>query len=140
MKILLAEAIPSHRFCQTLKSRQIPGRVNQVNVATPFFELRQSAVTRQVTVGDVVDVAAERVYFEHRLPLGAREDAHGKIKRTATRPLCGRRMAICNICALCRHGTWYRRADVTVLSKRCKPACIPLPRAVAVASILVRCT
>ena len=38
-------------------------------------------------VGNVVDGAAKRIDFEHRLALGARQNAHAGIKRAAGGPL-----------------------------------------------------
>src|SRR5437868_6185449 len=42
-----------------------------------------SCNARPALIGDIVDLAAERIDFEHRLALRARHDAHRRIERAA---------------------------------------------------------
>src|SRR6516164_4092506 len=48
-------------------------------------------------VGNIVDGAAERIYFEHRLALGARQNAHAVIERAAH----GARGGLCGLAHSC---------------------------------------
>ena len=58
--------------------------------ARQLLQLFETRVARAGFVGDVVDLAAERIDFEHRLALRFRHDAHGEIERAAGRALFGR--------------------------------------------------
>lgn len=61
---------------------RVPG-IAGVDVVLPLFQARTARGRRRVTVGDIVDRPAKRVNFKHGLPLRSRQDAHGRIERTA---------------------------------------------------------
>ena len=96
--------------------------------------------TRSILVGNIVDFATERIYFEHRRSFFAAENAHCEIKRAATRAVRSRRGPCSQLWTLNVHGVWYRCAGAIVRNRRRSIARPPPFTAVASASALVRWT
>jgi len=61
--------------------------IERVDVGAPAVELLEALAARTARVGDVVDLAAKGIDFEHGLALRARQNAHRVVKRAARRPL-----------------------------------------------------
>ena len=67
------------------KGRRRRACVKGVDVAPPLLERGLARLPWPAVVGDVVDGAAERIDFKHRLALWTRQNAHPGIERAAAR-------------------------------------------------------
>src|SRR6185437_11021487 len=59
--------------------------VQRVNIVPPFLERGQPFRPRALRIRDIVDLPAETVDLEHGAALLARQNAHGRVERTAGR-------------------------------------------------------
>ena len=82
-EILVLEIEGRHRRGETAQVRRRRAAIERVEVRAPLLQLPAPRLARPGIVGDVVDGAAERVDLEHRLALGARQNPHPAVERTA---------------------------------------------------------
>ena len=92
-----------------------------------------SQIARARIIGDVVDGAAERIDFKHRLALGARQDAHRGVERAARSalraPVWVRSLTHPEACATAANSRRPRRRDVHFSNASAlRPATAGLPR------------
>ncbi len=84
-EILALEIEAAHRLRQAGKLRRRRAGIKRLDIAAPLRQRGAPWLARARIVGDVVDGAAERIDFEHRLALGARQNPHPGIERAARR-------------------------------------------------------
>ena len=82
-EVLALQIESAHGSRQTGERRRCRAAIDRVDVGPPARQLLAPFLARPRVVGDVVDGAAERIDFEHRLALRARQDAHAGIERAA---------------------------------------------------------
>jgi len=94
-KILALKIEIPHRAGKPRKPRRRGAGIERGDVAPPSLQCREASLARPGIVGDIVDGAAERIDFKHRLALLARQDAHAGIKRTARGAFSGALGCLC---------------------------------------------
>src|SRR6202034_4828623 len=98
-------ALERERFDRLRKARQSGRRrtgIDRVDIGAPGLQLFAAWIARPGIVGNVVDRAAERINFEHRLTLRRRQNAHATVERTAGSALGGLR-------SVHLHASWFLR-------------------------------
>ena len=73
----------AHCLRQAEKVLRRRAEIKRVKVGTPLLKLLAAQIARAGIIGDVIDRAAERIDLEHRLALGAGQNAHSLVERTA---------------------------------------------------------
>src|SRR5262249_31584916 len=69
--------------------------IERSDIAAPGLQRRKALLPRPRIVGDIVDSAAERIDFEHRLALLTRQNAHAGVKRAARGTFSGALRGVC---------------------------------------------
>ena len=92
-KVLFAQAKRGDDLCQPLKSnRNVPG-IERVNVVSPPRKQGEPLRARHVVIGNIVDISAKRMHFEHCFSFLAAQKAHCEIKGAAACTVRRRRLA-----------------------------------------------
>ena len=82
-EVLASQPKGAHRLRQAGKLRRRLAVIDRGDIAPPLLELIEPLAAVAGFVGDVVHRAAEGIDVVHRLPLRARQDAHGGVERAA---------------------------------------------------------
>src|SRR6185503_5845721 len=137
-EIGLIERKPLDRTGKARQRGRGAAAIERIDGFAPLRQAGEPRRTRRVAVGDVVDLAAERIDLEHGLALLAAEDAHGEVERAAAGAL-GRAGTLAAFWHSERHGVWYRSAGALRNRRRNRPrATVPAPSAKLAG--LLKCT
>ena len=82
-EILLAEPEVAHRLRQRAQFRRRTPGIDRLDPRAPFAKPKPALGVRRGRIRDVIDQPAERIDFEHRLALRARQDPHRGVERAA---------------------------------------------------------
>ena len=82
-EILLAEREIAYRLRQRPQFRRGPAGIKWLDPRAPFRKPVPALGVRRGRIGDIIDQPAERIDFEHRLALRARQYPHRGVERAA---------------------------------------------------------